>query len=1250
MTETVATQVKAIAFDREIENLTKGFTGREWVFAEIDRWLQQSNERFFILTGEPGVGKSAIAAQLTQTRQDIAAYHFCIARQISTIEPTNVLLSLAAQLIKSFPDYGEALVNTVKPLLLHINVDITIETIKDSVVQGVVIENLHTQYPQQTLDIVLRQALTALPKPPKAPIAILIDSLDGAATYGSENNLVTLLSSVDDLPPWVRFILTSRPDKQRVLSYFKTLKPCYYHLNERSDKSKQDIYRYVDRRVTSEPIQIQIQRSQILSEALINQITELSQGNFLYTKVLLDDIELGGQSINNLAALPKSLNEFYYNFLLRLKAEWEAKYQLIFGILTVTKAPMTEVELANLLSEQLSETELGQRLGVVQQFLDIVQNDRAESTYTVFHQTLKDYLIDKEKSGVFYCSPKDGHRQIVEYCWQYHPGDWRDCDRYGLQCLFMHLVDMAALEKPPVKARKYIEKIHELLAIEVDGRNAWFTAKDSQGDTLGFLADVTLAWQIAEQEFITSQSPQSIVLQCRYALITSSVKSLTGNIPTELAIELLKRDSAQGFTCFQKLVFNKQINLEMLSELELQTLEPKLVQKLLEVVENISNKSYQVQLKSALAQCFPEVLWKLLEALRAIENEKDKARALGLLTPYLSLDQRSKALEIIEQMSDEVRSQALSLMPQSLQQSPELITNVLAMTQKVYGQYRANVLIGLAPYLPEALLPEALTIALDIDDPEANEYSRTRSLSGLATAPRLHSDLIEKIQQQIETFQEQDNKTQVLCALAPHLPLDQLDKNLEKVQTLEYEFRKAEILSDLALRLPSTQLPKILQALQAVEDESHKANILNALTPLLPPEQLPEILQTVQAFNDEVSQALVLAGFATIPNLTADLIENIQQQVEPFQNQDNKTQVLSALAPYLPSDQLCRILQDIQIIEDRSSQTKTLRYFLAQLPSDQREQALQVGELSEAVRSIDHLHYRYWTPGDLTICLPLDQLHKTLQAIETLDNEYEQALALSGFATTPDLTADLLDKIQQRAESFQNQNNKTKVLSALAPRLSFDRLPKILQALQAMESSYDQAQALSTLAFNLPPAQLHQVLKAIQTLSDQDYQVRVLGALAYRLASDSQDNQLHQKHKTQVLSALAPHLSSDQLPQVLQEILAFEDDSRKAWAFSALAPHLQIDELPELLKVTQSIQNEFERADALRVLAVALAKFPHTDLHPLWVEMLHGLASRSRRDLLSDLRELTPIISSLGKVEAIAALCHVIKDIGRQWT
>jgi RecA-family ATPase len=65
MTSSTSSRLIAIAFDRDIERLTEGFTGREWVFEEIDRWLQQDNERFFILTGESGVGKSAMQSFFT---------------------------------------------------------------------------------------------------------------------------------------------------------------------------------------------------------------------------------------------------------------------------------------------------------------------------------------------------------------------------------------------------------------------------------------------------------------------------------------------------------------------------------------------------------------------------------------------------------------------------------------------------------------------------------------------------------------------------------------------------------------------------------------------------------------------------------------------------------------------------------------------------------------------------------------------------------------------------------------------------------------------------------------------------------------------------------------------------------------------------------------------------------------------------------------------------------------------------------
>ena len=98
MTQDVPSRRAALDFERDIERLTTDFTGREWILADVDRWLKRDGQRFFILTGQPGVGKSAIAARLTQVCADIAAFHFCIAGRNDTIVPASVLRSLAAQL------------------------------------------------------------------------------------------------------------------------------------------------------------------------------------------------------------------------------------------------------------------------------------------------------------------------------------------------------------------------------------------------------------------------------------------------------------------------------------------------------------------------------------------------------------------------------------------------------------------------------------------------------------------------------------------------------------------------------------------------------------------------------------------------------------------------------------------------------------------------------------------------------------------------------------------------------------------------------------------------------------------------------------------------------------------------------------------------------------------------------------------------------------------------------------------------
>src|SRR5947209_15967061 len=97
-------------FSHSITARTQHFTAREWVFKAIDDWLIDTHgPRFFLLEGEPGSGKTAIAARLSQISQGaiaqqsltalttsvISAVHFCNARDTLSIDPFAFVNSVA---------------------------------------------------------------------------------------------------------------------------------------------------------------------------------------------------------------------------------------------------------------------------------------------------------------------------------------------------------------------------------------------------------------------------------------------------------------------------------------------------------------------------------------------------------------------------------------------------------------------------------------------------------------------------------------------------------------------------------------------------------------------------------------------------------------------------------------------------------------------------------------------------------------------------------------------------------------------------------------------------------------------------------------------------------------------------------------------------------------------------------------------------------------------------------------------------
>ncbi|MFC1878751.1 AAA family ATPase [Chloroflexota bacterium] len=499
-------------FKHEIKRLTEEFTGREWIFDKIDNWLKCKNERFFILTGEPGVGKSAIAARLTQVRtEEIAAYHFCLAGNVSTITSNTALRSLAAQLGESLPGYGKALANTIKPHQVRIDVKQHIEKVEAGAkVVGVIIEHINASNPDEDLEILFRAPLAAL-EPPAEPVIILIDSLDEAATYAGQTNLITLLAKANDLPSWVRFVCTTRP-AETILSHFKRFEP--YTLAAESQMNLDDLNRYIDYRIAKDVMHAQLKTAGVKPRTLDMEVKEIADGNFLYTKVLLNDIQAGQQPLDDLYALPKSLNEIYHRFLRRFSDDdWDQPYQPILGKLAVAQEWLTEDLLAAF--SGLRPRQVRRSLGVLAQYLDAAKNEKGDAIYRLFHQSLRDYLLGRRRSGLFWCDPEEEHELIADHYTKQYQAKWQDCDGYGLRHLPFHLTTA--------------DQVQQLRALLTDFN--WLQAKLEATDINALIRD----YDILDLEAAEGQ-PFEII---RSALRLSA--HVLGQNKTQLAGQLLGR-------------------------------------------------------------------------------------------------------------------------------------------------------------------------------------------------------------------------------------------------------------------------------------------------------------------------------------------------------------------------------------------------------------------------------------------------------------------------------------------------------------------------------------------------------------------------------------------------------------------------------------------------------------------------------------------------------------------------------------
>jgi hypothetical protein len=414
---------KPLSFERELDAFSRYRIERTALQREVEEWLTASDTRSFMLLAPTGCGKSVFAAQLVQTLPGVVAFHFCTPNR-RTLAAQTWIRSLAAKLATQLDDYAQALANTIKPhQWIQASVSVT-EAQSNAVVSAVTVENLVVLGTIDEFDTLLRKPLEHV-KDPGNPRVIIVDGLDEAATIDGLHNIPWFLQELEELPQWLRFVWTSRSDR-RVLRY----------INERCTR-----IRYLSNADNQDDVRRYIERRGFMEQAFVAAAAEKADGNFQYAKVLLDAIESGQASANEIPSLPPGLPAIYGE-LLRRRIEpglWSSAFFGIASSLAAALEPLSEEQVSRFSS--IATDTVRDRLGVFGQFLKTYTDVDDTLKYTIDHPSLRDYFFDHDRNHDFWISPPDAHARIAASYAACQGDAWRSCDGYGLRYLTTHLAN-----------------------------------------------------------------------------------------------------------------------------------------------------------------------------------------------------------------------------------------------------------------------------------------------------------------------------------------------------------------------------------------------------------------------------------------------------------------------------------------------------------------------------------------------------------------------------------------------------------------------------------------------------------------------------------------------------------------------------------------------------------------------------------------------------------------------------------------
>ena len=408
--EDVPFDTKEFNFTSQLNVARDGFTGRQWLYHNLESLLLNSegdSVSGVVVVGEPGAGKSALSAQLICSRSSnpyihkrIIGYHLCKHSDKATQDPGRFVRNLVDLIARRVPQYGMLIYNS---------------SFISRILERSCLRDPFDCF-EQAVAVPLRQLKDEIQN-----YFVVVDALDECSDLGDSGTSMVyfIKENYARLPRWIHLILTSRNDSS-VLKHFCSFPKL--HLSSTDSRNLQDIEIFITTTAFENPSLLQILKfklgfgSRDEVSKLTSKLLHQSQGNFLFAKEMLRFLneDLQGVDLNK---LPKTIGEQYESYLRRAFGSRE-KFKSALAILEVLVSsfePLTIDRLFDVLNirEKIDyEYDFVYTLKSLSHFITYGR----DNTVSLFHLSFQEWLTSQENLGnPYYVSRSHGHVRLSEY-------------------------------------------------------------------------------------------------------------------------------------------------------------------------------------------------------------------------------------------------------------------------------------------------------------------------------------------------------------------------------------------------------------------------------------------------------------------------------------------------------------------------------------------------------------------------------------------------------------------------------------------------------------------------------------------------------------------------------------------------------------------------------------------------------------------------------------------------------------------